>query len=92
MLLISTGIFFFLPLVCSQLLSFLLSLILFIYLFLAVLDLPYGAGFSLVAESRGCSSIAVILLLRSTGSGRAGFSSRGSRALEHRLNNCGTRA
>ena len=36
--------------------------------------------------------IAVLLLLQSTGSSRAGFSSCGSRALERRLSSCGTRA
>ena len=35
----------------------------FIYLFLAVLDLRCYAGFSLVVESRGCSPVAVYELL-----------------------------
>ena len=43
-------------------------------------------GLSLVAASGGCS------VLRSTGCTRAGFSSCGSRALEHRLSSCGARA
>ena len=56
-------------------------------------------GLSLVAVSRGYSSLwyAVfsllwLLLLQSTGSRRAGFSSRGSQALEHRLSSCAARA
>ena len=55
--------------------------------------------FSLVAVSRGYSLVMVcglllqgLLLLCSTGSRYTGFSSRGSRALEHRLNSCGSRA
>ena len=54
---------------------------------------------SLVAESEGYSSLRCtgfslrwLLLLRSTGSRRAGFSSCGARALEHRLSSCGARA
>ena len=54
---------------------------------------------SLVAESGGyfllrCAGFSLwwLLLLRSTGSRRAGFSSCGSRALEHRLSSCGARA
>ena len=35
----------------------------FIYLFLAVLDLRCYAGFSLVVESRGCSPVAKCRLL-----------------------------
>ena len=56
-------------------------------------------GLSLVAASGGyCSlrcmgfSLWWLLLLWSTGSRRVGFSSCGSRALEHRLSSCGTRA
>ena len=56
-------------------------------------------GLSLVAVSRGYSSLQCtgsslrwLLLLRSTGSRRTGFSSRGSRALERRLSSCGARA
>ena len=52
---------------------------------------------SLVAASRGCSllrcvgfSLQWLLLLQSTGSRRAGFSSCGSWALERRLSSCGT--
>ena len=56
-------------------------------------------GLSLVAASRGYSSLWCegfsllwLLLLRSTGSRRAGFSSCASRALERRLSSCGSRA
>ena len=56
-------------------------------------------GLSLVAESGGSSSLRCagfslrwLLLLRSMGSRHAGFSSCGSRALEHRLSSCGARA
>ena len=58
-----------------------------------------ACGFSLVAVSRGYSSLQCVglslrwlLLLQSTGSRRAGFSSCGSCALERRLSSCGTRA
>ena len=54
---------------------------------------------SLVVVSRGYSSLWCagfslrwLLLLRSTGSSCAGFSSCGSRALERRLSSCGARA
>ena len=54
---------------------------------------------SLVAASWGYSSLRCagfslrwLLLLWSTGSRHAGFSSCGSRALEHRLSSCGARA
>ena len=56
-------------------------------------------GLSLVAASGGYSSLWCmgfslrwLLLLRSMGSRRAGFSSCGLWALEHRLSSCGTRA
>ena len=54
-------------------------------------------GLSLVAASGGYSmctgfSLRWLLLLRSTGSRCAGFSSCGSRALERRLSSCGARA
>ena len=56
-------------------------------------------GLSLVAESGDYSSLRCagfslrwLLLLRSTGSQCTGFSSCGSRALEHRPTSCGTRA
>ena len=56
-------------------------------------------GLSLVAASGGYSllwcagfSLRWLLLLRSTGSRHAGFSSCGSRALEHRFSSCGARA
>ena len=54
---------------------------------------------SLVAASRGYSSLRCVgvslrwlLLLRSTGSRRVGFSSCGLPALERRLSSCGARA
>ena len=60
---------------------------LFIYLFLAVLGLRCCVRLSLVAASRGYSSLQCegfslwwLLLLRSTGSRRTGFSSCGTRA------------
>ena len=56
-------------------------------------------GLSLVAVNGGYSSLRCagfllrwLLLLRSTGSRRTGFSSCGSRALERRLSSCGARA
>ena len=56
-------------------------------------------GLSLVAASGGYSSLRCagfslrwLLLLRSTGSRRVGFSSCGSRALECRRSSCGSRA
>ena len=56
-------------------------------------------GLSLVAASGGYSllwcagfSLRWLLLLQSTGSRCAGFSSCGSRALERRLSSCGARA
>ena len=56
-------------------------------------------GLSLVAASGGYSSLQCagfslrwLLLLRSTGSRRAGFSSCGSWALERRLSSCGAQA
>ena len=55
-----------------------------------------ACGLSLVAGSRGYSSLWcggfslwLLLLLRSTGSRHVGFSSCGSRALEHKLSSCG---
>ena len=54
----------------------------FIYLFLAVLGLCCCVGFPLVMTSRGYSP----------GSRHKGFSSCSSRALEHRINSCVTRA
>ena len=65
--------------------------ILFIYLFLAVLGLCCCAGFSLVAVS-GLLVAEWLLLLQSLDSRCAGFSSCGSRALEHRVSSCGNRA
>ena len=74
---------------------FLYKFILFIYfwprwVFVAV------CGLSLVATSGGYSSLRCagfslwwLLLLRSTGSRSAGFSSCGSQALERRLTSCG---
>ena len=66
-------------------------IILFIYLFLAVLGLCCYKGFSLVAASSGYSLVAVhgLLLLRNTDCGAHGRSSCGPRALEHRLSSCG---
>ena len=55
-------------------------------------------GLSLVAASRGYSllctgfSLQWLLLLWSTGSRHAGFSSCGSRALERRVSSCGAQA
>ena len=63
------------------------------------MSLLLRAGFSLVAASGGYSSLRCagfslrwLLLLRSTGSRCVGFSSRGSRALEHRLSSCSAQA
>ena len=72
----------------------------FIYLFIFsyIGSLLLRAGFSLVAASRGYTSLRCagllrwLLLLQSTGSRNAGFSSRGSRALERRLSSFGARA
>ena len=68
----------------------------FIYLLMAVLGLRCCAGLSLVAASGGYSllrcvgfSLQWILLLRSMGSRRKGFSSCGTWALDHRLSSCG---
>ena len=70
---------------------------LFIYFWLHwVFTAAHGLS-SLVAASGGYSSLQCagfslrwLLLLRSTGSRRTGFSSCGSRALERRLSSCGT--
>ena len=71
---------------------------LFIYLFLLLpeLGLRCCALLSLVAASRGYSSLwctgfslRQLLLLQSTGSRHAGFSSCGMWALEHKLRSCG---
>ena len=82
--------------ICIYIISFLKYLFIYFWLhwvFVAAL------GLSLVAAS-GCYSLLRcagfslwwLLLLRSTGSRRAGFSSCGSRALQRRLSSCGTRA
>ena len=70
----------------------------FLYLWLRWVSVAVR-GLSLVAASRGYSllhcegfSLRWLLLLRSTGSRCAGFSSCGSRALEHSLSSCGARA
>ena len=75
----------------------------FIYLFIIYFWLRFWVfvavcGLSLVAASGGYSSLRCVgfslwwlLLLRSTGSRRAGFSSCGLRALERRLGSCGAR-
>jgi len=80
----------------SPLPSFLKFIILFIYLFWAVLGLHCCMGFSLVAASRGYLLIAgwgVLIAVASlvAGHGLQGFSSCGSWTLEHRLSSCGTR-
>ena len=79
----------------------------FIYLVLAVLGLPCCTGFSLVSESRGYSRVAVIglhiavasLVVERRLSGvwasvavAHGLSSCSPRALELRLNSCGSQA
>ena len=48
----------------------------------------------LIAPASHCGGFSLrwLLLLKSTGSRRPGFRSCGSRALEHRLSSCGTRA
>ena len=76
---------------------------LFIYLFIYYFRLHWvfvaAHGPSLVAVSGGYSSLWCagfslrwLLLLWSTGSRRAGFSSCGTRALDRRLSSCGARA
>ena len=79
-------------------LFFLNLFILFIYFWLRWVFVAVR-GLSLVAARRGYSSLRCVgfslrclLLLRSTGSRRAGFSSCGAWALEHRLSSCGARA
>ena len=77
---------------------FFFNFYLFLY-FLAMLGLRCCAGFSLVVWDRGYS-LAVsreqlllrwgLLLLEAQALGHSGFSSLGSRALEYRLNTCGT--
>ena len=57
---------------------------------LAVLDVPVGLGFSLVAASRGCSHRGGFWL-QHTGSRCTSFSSCGFWALGHRPSGCGTR-
>ena len=71
----------------------------FIYFFWLCWVFVAAGGLSLVAASRGYSSLRCVgfslrwlLLLRSTGSRRMGFRSCGSRALERRLSSCGARA
>ena len=75
----------------------------FIYLFIFNFWLRWvfvaAHGLSLAVVSGDCSSLWCmgfslrwLLLLWSTGSRCAGFSSCGSRALEHRLSSCGARA
>ena len=81
--------------------SFICNFIFIFFFFLifgcAASSLP--RGLSLDVASGGLSLLAVggllravALLLRSAGSRRAGFSSCGSRAREHRLGSCGARA
>ena len=69
------------------------------FIFGCVVSLLLRVGFSLVAASRGYSSLRCagfslrwLLLLRSTGSRCTGFSSCGTQALERRLSSCGARA
>ena len=71
----------------------------FFFLFFGCVGSSLLHRLSLVVLSRGYSSLWCmghslqwLLLLRSTGSRRPGFSSCGSRALEHRLSSCSTRA
>ena len=71
---------------------FLNLFILFIYYFWPHWVFVAVRGLSLVAGSGGYSSLRWPLLLQSTGSRHAGFSSRGARVLEHRLGSCGVRA
>ena len=80
----------------SSLFFFLNLFILFIYFWLRWVFVA-AYGLSLVAASSGYSSLRWagfslwwLLLLWSTGSRRAGFSSCGSRAVERRLSSCGT--
>ena len=77
---------------------FLNFIYLFIYFWLRWVFIA-AHGLSLVAASGGYSSLQCVsfslwwlLLLRSTGSRHAGFSSCGARALECRLSSCGARA
>ena len=73
-------------------------IILFVYLFLAVLGLRCCTGFSLLAASGGYSLVAMRSLLIAVASlvaevlGCLGFSSCGSWALEHMFSSCDTRA
>ena len=60
------------------------------HLFLAAL--VAARGLSLVAASRGCSSLWWLLLFAEHGLWSSGVSSCGSRTLEHRLLSCGARA
>ena len=78
--------------------GFLFLINLFIYFWLSWIFVA-AHGLSLVVASRGYSSLLCVgfslqwlLLLWSTGSRHAGFSSCGSRALERRLSSCGARA
>ena len=80
----------------SKIFFFLILFILFIYFWLCWV-LVAVRGLSLVAASGGCSSLRCVglqwlLLLRSTGSRRTGFSSCGSWTLECRLSSFGARA
>ena len=83
---------------------YLVNLFIFIYLFLAALDLHCCAWAFSSAASGGYSllpcagfSLQWLLLLQSMGSRASvvvarGLSSCGSRALEHKLSSCGARA
>ena len=80
-------------------LFFIIYLFTYLFIYCCIGSSLLHAGFSLVAASGGYSSLRYagfslrwLLLLWSTGSRRAGFSSRASRALERRLSSCGARA
>ena len=77
---------------------FLINLFYFYYFWLRSVFVA-ACGLSLVAASRGYTSLRCVsfslwwlLLLQSMGSRHAGFSSCGSQALERRLSSCGARA
>ena len=76
---------------CKPNFFFLIIIILKFYLFFPALGLCCCVwAFSSCSER--ASHLWWLLLLRSTGSRHVGFSSCGSRALEHRLSSCGARA
>ena len=79
--------------------TFFVKKIIYLFIFLAVLDLPFCLGFSLVVVTRGlfssrsawASNCDGFSCCRAQTLGHVDFSSCSSHALEHRLNNCGTR-